>query len=67
MFIIDESDLVIGHPDGHHLGLDPKGWVGTDANRYNFGPDMLSATEDGKCVLRLPEPGERGSWGWLHR
>ena len=48
VFIIDENDLVIGHPDAHRLGLDVKGWVGTDANGYNFGPDMLSATEDGR-------------------
>ena len=34
----------------HGLGLDLKGWVGTDANRYRFGPEMLSATEDGKWV-----------------
>ena len=46
VFVIDENDLVIGHPDAHRLGLDLKDWVGTDANGYNFGPDMLSATED---------------------
>ena len=60
VFIIDENDLVIGHPDPHRLGLDLKGWVGTDANGYNFGPDMLSATEDGKWVsyiYRNPESG----------
>ena len=50
VFIIDENDLVIGHPDAHRLGLDLKGWVGTDANGYNFGPDMLSATAEGKWV-----------------
>ena len=44
VFIIDENDKVIGHPDVQRLGLDVKGWVGTDANGYNFGPDMLSAT-----------------------
>ena len=64
VFIIDENDLVIGHPDAHRLGLDVKGWVGTDANGYNFGPDMLSATEDGKWVsyvYRNPESGELGA------
>ena len=44
VFIIDENDLVIGHPDAHRLGLDLKGWVSLDATGYNFGPDMLSAT-----------------------
>ena len=50
VFIIDENDLVIAHPDPGRLGLDLKGWVGTDANGYEFGPEMLSATEDGKWV-----------------
>ena len=64
VFIIDENDLVIGHPEPQRLGLDVKGWVGTDANGYNFGPDMLSATEDGKWVsyvYRNPESGGLGS------
>ena len=60
VFIIDENDLVIGHPDPERLGLDLKGWVGTDANGYEFGPEMLSATEEGKWVsyvYRNPESG----------
>ena len=64
VFIIDENDLVIGHPDAERLGLDVKGWVGTDANGYNFGPEMLSATEEGKWVsyvYRNPESGGIGS------
>ena len=64
MFIIDENDKVIGHPDVQRLGLDMKGWVGTDANGYNFGPDMLSATGEGKWVsymFRNPESGSLGS------
>ena len=63
VFVIDEDDLVVGHPDPKRLGLDLKGWVGTDANGYNFGPDMLSATEDGKWVsyvYRNPESGGLG-------
>ena len=64
VFVIDENDLVIGHPDAHRLGLDLKGWVGTDATGYNLGPDMLSATEDGKWVsyvYRNPESGGIGT------
>ena len=54
---------MIGHPDAHRLGLDVKGWVGTDANGYNFGPDLLSATGEGKWVsyvFRNPESGSLG-------
>ena len=64
VFIIDQNDLVIGHPDPERVGLDVKGWVGTDANGYEFGPEMLSATEDGKWVsyvYRNPESGGIGS------
>ena len=63
VFIIDENDLAIGHPDHGRLGLDLKGWVGTDANGYNFGPEMLLATEEGKWVsyvYRNPESGGLG-------
>ena len=64
VFIIDGNDLVIGHPDPERLGLDLKGWVGTDANGYEFGPEMLAATEEGKWVsyvYRNPESGRIGS------
>ncbi len=64
VFIIDENDLVIAHPDPDRRGLDVKGWVGTDDNGYNFGPEMLSATEEGKWVsyvYRNPENGGLGS------
>ena len=60
VFIIDENDLVVAHPDPGRLGLDLKGWVGTDANGYEFGPAMLSAGEEGKWVsyvYRNPESG----------
>ena len=50
VFIVDENDLVIAHPDGSLVGLDLKGLLGTDANGYNFGPEMLLATEEGKWV-----------------
>ena len=64
VFIIDGDGLVIAHPDPSRLGLDLKGWVGTDATGYNFGPDILSATEEGKWVsyvYRNPEKEGIGS------
>ena len=66
VFIVDENDLVIGHPDAHRLGLDLKGWVGTDANGYNFGPDMLPATEESKWVSYVYENPESGGIGADH-
>ena len=63
VFIIDDNDLVIAHPDPDRRGLDVKGWVGTDANGYNFGPEMLSATPAGKWVgyvYRNPASGRIG-------
>ena len=50
VFIIDEDNKVIGHYDNKLLGEDLNGPIGTDANGYNFGPEMLSATEEGKWV-----------------
>ena len=64
VFIVDENDQVIGHYDPDRRGLDLKGWVGTDANGYDFGPEMLSATEAGKWVTyvyRNPSTGDVGS------
>ena len=64
VFIIDENDMVIAHPDPERLGLDLNGWVGTDANGYEFGPAMLAADEGGKWVsyvYRNPESGGIGS------
>ena len=64
VFIIDENDLVIGHPEPGRVGLDVKGWVGTDANGYEFGSDMLAADEQGKWVsyvYRNPASGGIGS------
>ena len=64
VFIIDENDLVIAHPDSERRELDLKGWVGTDANGYEFGTEMLAATEDGKWVsyvYRNPESGGIGT------
>ena len=50
VFIIDTDDIVIGHYNAYLIGENLKGSLGTDANGYEFGPDMLSATEDGKWV-----------------
>lgn len=50
MFVIDGDDIVVGHPDPDRLGLDVKGRVGTDINGYDFGPEMLAATEMGRWV-----------------
>ena len=64
VFIIDENDLIIGDPDPGRVGLDVKGSAGTDVNGYNFGPELLSATEDGKWVsyvYRNPESGDIAS------
>jgi len=64
VFIIDDNDLVIAHPEPERRGLDVKGWVGTDANGYEFGPEMLAATEEGKWVsyvYRNPQSGGIGS------
>ena len=63
VFIIDENDLVIAHPDPDRRGLDVKDWVGTDANGYNFGPEMLSATENGKWVSYVYSNPESGGIG----
>ncbi len=63
VFIIGEDDRLIAHPNPYRLGLDLKGWVGTDTNGYNYGADMLSATGDGKWVsyvYRKPENGVIG-------
>ena len=60
VFIIDEDGTVISHYDPDRLGLDLKGWVGTDANGYNFGADMLSATEEGKWVSYVYKNPEAG-------
>ena len=60
VFIIGEDDSIISHYNPDRLGLDLNGWVGTDANGYNFGPKMLAATEEGNWVsyvYRNPESG----------
>ena len=63
VFIVGEDDRLIAHPNPYRLGLDLKGWVGADANGYDYGPEVLSATEEGKWVTyvyRNPESGGIG-------
>ena len=50
VFILDDKGKVISHYDSHLIGEDLRGPLGTDANGYNFGQEMLSATEGGKWV-----------------
>ena len=51
VFIIGEDDNVIVHPTVlANIGQDIKGPLGTDITGYNFGVDMLAATEDGRWV-----------------
>lgn len=50
VFVIDRNDVVIGHFDPGRRGQDVKGVMGTDINGYNFGPEMLAATEAGRWV-----------------
>ena len=50
VFVINENDIVVGHYIADRRGLNVKGWVGTDINGYNFGPEMLAATEAGRWV-----------------
>ena len=66
MFVIDENGLSIAHPDPGRIGLDLKGWAGRDANGYNFGPDMLSATRNGKWVSYVYQNPESGRLGPDH-
>ena len=64
VFIVDEEGKVIGHHNSHLLGEDLEGPIGTDVNGYNFGPDMLSADEEGRWVsyvYRNPETSALGS------
>ena len=63
VFIIDENDEVMAHYDPGRLGLDVNDWVGTDVNGYRFGPELLSADEQGKWVsyvYRNPDSGRIG-------
>ena len=63
VFILDENGMIIGHFDDGRLGLDLNGWVGTDANEYSFGSEMLTATEEGKWVSYVYNNPETDSLG----
>ena len=66
VFIIDETGKVISHYDAHLIGEDLNGPVGTDARGYNFGPQMLSATAEGKWVSHVYQNPESGGSGTDH-
>ena len=68
----DENGVIIGHYDPEVRGQNLNSSIGTDATGYNFGPDMLSATQDGKWVsyvFKNPATGElesKHSWVVRH-
>ena len=49
-FIVDEDGVVVSHFNAHVLGNNLNGPLGTDVGGYNFGPEMLAATEEGAWV-----------------
>ena len=53
VFIVDEDGFIIAHPRLSRLGFDLNRWPGTDVYGHNMGPEMLSATEEGKWVPYL--------------
>ena len=53
VFVVDSGGTVIGHPDPGLRGESLHGWVGTDINGYNFGPEMLAADTSGRWVPYL--------------
>ena len=63
VFVIGENDEIIGHYDPGRRGLDVNEWVGTDLNGYVFGPEMLSAPEDGKWVTYVYKNPDAGGLG----
>ncbi len=50
VFIAGENGEIISHFDTQVLGQNLNGPLGTDARGYNFGPQMLAATEEGTWV-----------------
>ena len=50
VFILNQGGEVVSHFNPELLGENLHGPLGTDMNGYNFGPEMLSATKEGKWV-----------------
>ena len=50
VFVVAADGTVIAHPDAGLVGQSLHGWVGTDINGYEFGPEMLAADEAGRWV-----------------
>ena len=50
VFIVHQEGEVVSHFNPTLLGENLDGPLGTDANGYNFGPEMLSTTGEGKWV-----------------
>ncbi len=72
VFIFDEEDLLLTHPDPNLRGDDLKGSLGTDITGRVYGAEMLAADENGRWVsyvFRNPETGQPGvkhSWVVRH-
>ena len=68
VFIFDEEDRLLTHPDPNLRGDDLKGPLGTDITGRVYGAEMLEADENGRWVNYVfvnPETGQPGvkhSW-----
>jgi hypothetical protein len=63
LFVIDEDGLVVAHSAiPENVGLIAKPPLGIDANGYDFGADMLAATEQGNWVSYVYENPVRGGF-----
>ena len=63
MFIIGEDAQVLAHSAiPENVGLIVKEPLGIDANGYDFGTDMLAATEQGRWVSYVYENPARGGF-----
>jgi len=72
VFIFDEADRLLTHPDPSLLGDDLKGPLGTDITGRVFGLEMLQADEDGIWVSYIfvnpanGQPQVKHSWVLRH-
>ena len=72
VFIFDEEDRLLTHPDPNLRGDDLKGPLGTDITGQVYGAEMLAADENGRWVDYVfvnPETGQQGvkhSWVVRH-